>query len=135
MQAQHPYSGYRLYKVFHKREGRYYAVLFRSNSDRTTIAWAKYVLEVKLGRKLRDGYEAHHRDENPLNDEGSNLEESERSAHKRHHGRLQHDRAELRHGTVSAYIRGGCRCDFCKAAKRDYYQKRLASSVGRTRSS
>jgi hypothetical protein len=63
MQAEVPYSDYRVYKVFNKRQCRFYAILV-SSEDRTTIAWAKYLLEVSLGRKLKRGAICHHIDLN-----------------------------------------------------------------------
>lgn len=50
--AQAPYEGYRLYRVWHKREGRWQAVLFRSDVDRFTLQYAKYLLCVAYGRRL-----------------------------------------------------------------------------------
>jgi hypothetical protein len=32
-----------------------------------------------------------------------------------------------KHGTLSSYINGRCRCELCRAAKHDYYQRRKAS--------
>jgi hypothetical protein len=82
--AKSPYNGYTMYRVFHKKEKRYFAVLVSPN-HRTTIASAKYVLETHLGRKLKDGYQAHHKDENKTNDVISNLEEKLKEAHIRDH--------------------------------------------------
>lgn len=82
--GQRPYSRYLVYKVFHKREGRYFAVLF-SIKHRTTIAWAKYVLEVSLRRKLRAGYQAHHKDKDKTNDAIDNLQEKLGREHQREH--------------------------------------------------
>lgn len=82
--AGNPYTGYTLYKVLHKKENRYMAILVSPN-HRTTIAYAKYVLETSLGRKLRDGFQAHHRDEDTLNDEVYNLEEKHKDRHRADH--------------------------------------------------
>ena len=82
--AQVPYEGYTVYRVFHRKQGRFMAVLV-SKEHRTTIAWAKYVLEVHLGRKLHPGFQAHHKDENRLNDLVSNLEEKNGLEHLKDH--------------------------------------------------
>lgn len=86
--AKLPYEGYFLYRVFDKKQERYLAVLF-STSHRTTIAYAKYVLEVHLGRKLNHNCEAHHKDENFANDSIDNLEELERGEHVKRHAKGQ----------------------------------------------
>ena len=83
-QAQHPYSGYTVYRVLDKKQSRFLAVLV-SEQHRTTIAYAKYVLETHLGRTLKLGYEAHHRDEDHTNDTIENLEEVEKNNHRERH--------------------------------------------------
>lgn len=49
--AQKPWEGYKLYKVFHKGQGRHYANLVGPN-DRHTTAFARYLMEVTVGRRL-----------------------------------------------------------------------------------
>lgn len=53
-QAEHPYSDYWLYIVWHKSEGRRMANLILKSDTRirTTIAYARYLMSVKLGRLL-----------------------------------------------------------------------------------
>lgn len=82
--AEKPYQDYRLYKIFHKREGRFYAVLVKPG-HRTTISLAKYILEVHLGRRLQHGFHAHHKDDCKTNDVPRNLEEKMGSEHSRQH--------------------------------------------------
>lgn len=86
--APAPYIGYKVYRVFHKKEGRYFAVLV-SRDHRTTIAYAKYSLEISLGRKLKLNHEAHHKDGDHTNDVIDNLEEIERPEHVKRHARGQ----------------------------------------------
>lgn len=51
--AKYPYTGYRLYVVLHKGEGRRMANLVRFCSrERTTISYARYLMSVYLGRFL-----------------------------------------------------------------------------------
>lgn len=52
MKAEKPYSKYKLYKVYHKKEERFYAVLY-TPKERHTISYARYLMSIKLGRKLR----------------------------------------------------------------------------------
>lgn len=82
--GEYPYEGYTIYKIFHKKEKRYYAVLV-SASSRTTIAYAKYVLETHLRRKLLPGHHAHHKDGDKTNDDIYNLEEKEAAIHRYDH--------------------------------------------------
>ena len=86
--ASHPWSGYRLYKVFHKDQKRWYAQLV-SPSHRTTVAWARYVMAVHLKRHLNDDEHVDHIDEDKTNDDISNLQimsNAENSAkHREHH--------------------------------------------------
>lgn len=83
--AKHPYKGYKLYKVFHKKEGRYYAVLYKSSTDRTTVAYAKYKAEVRAGKHLGKLVEAHHVDENKTRDKLDNIEVCSFARHGRRH--------------------------------------------------
>ena len=108
--AKAPYVGFTLYKVFHKTEGRFFAVLVRK-PFRTTIAYGKYVLETTLGRKLRPGHHAHHKDEVKTNDVVSNLEEKAIPEHL-----SEHNQSPIRHGSAAGYRRG-CRCAPCKKGK------------------
>lgn len=95
--AKTPYDGYTVYRVKDKKQDRYLAVLVSPN-HRTTIAYAKYVLETHLGRKLKIGHHAHHKNENKRNDDISNLEEKEYRVH-----RIDHDSEKTR-----KYVRLDC---------------------------
>lgn len=88
--AKTPYDGYTVYRVRDKKQDRFLAVLVSPN-HRTTIAYAKYVLETHLGRKLKPGHQAHHKNEDKWNDELSNLEEKEYKVH-----RIDHDADKTR---------------------------------------
>lgn len=127
--ALSPYEGYTLYKTFHKSEKRYLAVLVKPE-HRTTISYGKYMLETSLGRKLREGYETHHRDENKLNDAVSNLEEKLGTLHS-----AEHKLKPIRHGSAAGYRRG-CRCSDCwngqKESNRLWKEKKFTniSSTG-----
>lgn len=60
--AEHPFSDYWLYKVWHEKEGRYQAnlVLISDTSKRTTISYARYLMSVKLGRLLNKNEHVDH---------------------------------------------------------------------------
>lgn len=85
MYAEKPYKGYKLYKVFHKKEKRYFAVLVKSSTDRTTVAWAKYLAEVEIGHKLGRKWHVHHKDGTTTNDRLGNLKVCSPVKHKQLH--------------------------------------------------
>ena len=55
-------------------ENRKHVVLFNTNEDRSTTAYARYLLSVKLGRYLTIDEEADHKDEDKTNDSVDNLQ-------------------------------------------------------------
>lgn len=73
-QAEYPFIGYTLYKVFHSKEGRTMAQLVKSADDRTTMAYSRYLMSVKLKRKLSKEEEVDHIDDDKSNDEIGNLQ-------------------------------------------------------------
>lgn len=74
--ALYPYLDYNIWIVYHKKENRRYAVLVNkiNKKDRTTISYARYLLSVKIGRKLKNNEHADHIDNNKLNDNYDNLQ-------------------------------------------------------------
>ena len=76
----------RIYKYENDGMRRIFIIIYDHYSKRKTMNYAKYLLEVELDRHIRKGYIAHHKDENPLNDNIWNLEEKWESKHiKEHH--------------------------------------------------
>ncbi len=72
-QAEHPFKGYKLYIVFHKKMKRRMACLV-SKKNRTTISYARYLMSVHLGRKLKKTETVDHINEDKLNDSLENLQ-------------------------------------------------------------
>ena len=76
--AELPFENYYLYTVFHKKQKRRYAVLVPVNKSnglkRTTSAYARYLMSVKLGRTLTKSEEVDHIDNNKMNDVIDNLQ-------------------------------------------------------------
>lgn len=75
----YPYHEYKLYRIFHKKEGRWYAQLVKpgttgSKTERTTMSYARYEMSVKLKRKLLKHEHVDHKDENKVNDHPDNLQ-------------------------------------------------------------
>lgn len=71
-----PYDEYLVYgPYYHQKEKRnYYNLILKVNSAiRTTLAVAKYVMETTLGRKLPEGMEVDHKDNDKTNDDIFNL--------------------------------------------------------------
>jgi len=61
--------------TFHKSEGRYYIYLYNKDTKkRTTIAYAKAIIQCKLNRLLNKNEEVDHIDNNKVNDTVENLQ-------------------------------------------------------------
>jgi hypothetical protein len=63
-------------------DGRKRIDLVNSNSDRTTISYARYLMSVKLGRELAEGYEVDHINTDRTNDNIDNLQVLSKEEHK-----------------------------------------------------
>ena len=55
-------------------EGRRNVILFNSQTNRSTVSYARYLMSVKLGRFLTDQEEVDHIDNNKTNDDPNNLQ-------------------------------------------------------------
>ena len=55
-------------------------------------SYPRYLMEQKLGRSLRHNEDVHHLDNNPLNNDLSNLEVRLRGEHQREHSTKYHDK-------------------------------------------
>ena len=72
---EEPYSSlYRKGYLRISKDGRKRVDLFNSNTDRTTIAYARYIMSVSLGYVLSKDYEVDHIDRDKNNDDISNLQ-------------------------------------------------------------
>lgn len=74
--AEFPYDNYYIYIVHHEKENRRYAVLIskEDHNKRTTVSYARYLLSVKLGRKLEKWEQVDHIDNDKTNDVIENLQ-------------------------------------------------------------
>lgn len=72
--AERPFEGYKLYKIFHKKEGRWYAQLVKTKQDRFTTSYSRYVMSVKLGRRLEKFEQVDHINEDKSDDRIDNLQ-------------------------------------------------------------
>lgn len=72
-----PFENYFIYgPIFHKKEGRNMVVLIDRNDrkNRTSTSYARYLMSVKLGRKLKRIEQVDHKDNDKLNDALDNLQ-------------------------------------------------------------
>jgi hypothetical protein len=88
MQAEPPFEDYRLYIVTHKGENNRKMANLVSASHRTTLSYARYLMCVKLGRKLLPKEQVDHIDNNPLNDSIENLQVLSPQANAQKHSKL-----------------------------------------------
>jgi len=73
--ALYPFEDYRIYKVFHKKENRWQAILVKpNNKKRTTLSYARYLMSIHLKRILDKNETVDHIDGNKLNDTIENLQ-------------------------------------------------------------
>lgn len=75
--APMPYKGYRVYPPVTSSEGRKLVVLLPiigSGLSRTTTSYARYLLAVKLGRRLQKNEDADHINNDPTDDRIENLQ-------------------------------------------------------------
>ena len=73
--AEYPYNEYRLYIVWHEKEGRYYAQFKHlGTGKRHCISLARYRMAVKLGRVLEKWEQVDHIDNDKTNDSIDNLQ-------------------------------------------------------------
>lgn len=78
------YDEYKIYGPYLCKDGRLRLVLY-DGENRKTLSYPKYLMELHLGRKLLDNEEVHHIDENPINNDISNLEVKDGGQHSRDH--------------------------------------------------
>lgn len=79
------YEEYTVYKQWHSKEGRYFALLYNPlTKERRTMSWARYVMSCHLNRELDPNTETvDHDDDNKTNDCLENLKLLTRSANSR----------------------------------------------------
>lgn len=81
-----PYEGQRITGPYICKDGR-----VRIAINGNVMSYPKYLIEIELGRYLDDNEQVHHRDENPLNNDLSNLEVLNRIDHGKQHRKYKVD--------------------------------------------
>lgn len=75
IQLDYPYcNDWRWGYLRQNREGRRVIDLYNSDKDRSTVSYARYLMSCHVGRYLTTEEEVDHVDQNPTNDEISNLQ-------------------------------------------------------------
>jgi len=74
IELEHPWDGCKGYIVFHKKEKRNMLCIIFPDKSRTTTSYARYLMSVKLGRKLDINEQVDHIDEDKTNDDINNLQ-------------------------------------------------------------
>ena len=105
--------------VYVNNEGRRLIKFIKDKKHIKGMAYARYLLSVKLGRFLTDDEQVDHIDNDKTNDSIDNLQILTPKANTdKYQATLPHNV----HGTNSMY-RKGCRCAVCKAWRHDYTKK------------
>ena len=109
--------------VYVNNEGRRLIKFLKDKKHIKGMAYARYLLSVKLGRFLTDDEQADHIDNDKTNDALDNLQLLTRAQNTaKYLATVPH----LVHGTAAMYKKG-CRCSICKEWKsayiKDYYER------------
>lgn len=71
--------------IYKQKDGRKFIVYKGEDNKYHSKAYARYLMEQHLGRKLTNEEEVHHKDYNKTNDVIENLEVKNKTAHRREH--------------------------------------------------
>ena len=71
--------------IYKQKDGRKFIVYKGEDNKYHSKAYARYLMEQHLGRKLTNEEEVHHKDHNKMNDIIENLEVKNKTIHRREH--------------------------------------------------
>ena len=71
--------------IYKQKDGRKFIVYKGEDNKYHSKAYARYLMEQHLGRKLTNEEEVHHKDHNKMNDVIKNLEVKNKTTHRREH--------------------------------------------------
>lgn len=106
---------YRLAYLIVANEGRRNVALYNSQSDRTTVSYARYRMTVLLNKLIPEGMEVDHIDDNSCNDADSNLQLLTKAQNLAKQNKLKR---KMIHGSLACYRY--CKCDICKHGRSLY---------------
>ncbi len=76
------FEGYRVYKVWHKKQKRWYAILYVKGHT-TTMSWARYTMTLHLGKMIDSTLEVDHINGDRSDDRVENLQLLDHAANAR----------------------------------------------------
>lgn len=129
---------YKIYGPYDHSDGNGRKNIIRVYEDgtRKTVALARHIMELHLGRELSTDEVVDHIDENPLNDVIENLqiitiaENTRKQMEWRKARGISNYRKgkfePVNHGTMYGWMKRKCTCDICETAKRKWYDERNA---------
>ena len=81
------YTEWDVYGPYTREDGRQHLILY-NGTDRVTLSYPRYLMELHLGRYLKTDEEVHHKDENVTNNNLGNLEIRNGTEHRQHHSTI-----------------------------------------------
>lgn len=76
----------KIYGPYLRKDGRQHIIIVDEGKKRT-VSYPKWIMEQAIGRSLASNETVHHKDEDPLNNEITNLEILDRSTHGKLHAK------------------------------------------------
>ena len=114
--GQPPFQEYNIYKVFHKKEQRWWACLvpIDKTKKRTTISYARYLMSAHLGRLLTKTETVDHINNNKIDDRIENLQILSRG---------DNSRKSIKRANYITLICPICKKEFSRNYKRTHFVK------------
>lgn len=112
----------KIYGPYTRKDGRQHLVIV-NDDKKNTISYPKWLMEKELGRSLLPNETVDHIDENPLNNEISNLQVVTRSEN----SRLWHERHPAEYLTLTCKV---CGKEFKKRKKAEIYDRAVRKADG-----
>lgn len=80
-----PYEGYKVYGPYVRASGRKFIVLYKSEKDKQTLGYSRYLMALSIGRELKEHEDVHHINGDFTDDKLENLELVLGFLHDSHH--------------------------------------------------
>ena len=128
IELEKPYSDDWKHGFLIEENGRKKIVLYNSDSDRSTTAYARYLYAVSIGRYLEKEEYIDHIDNDRTNDSLDNLQILSNADNVRKANADKFSRRVPNHGSLTEYRY--CKCELCKKAKSDYMREYKKNRIG-----